>query len=277
MRSVLRIAVYIAAFIAGCMLATMMAVMFFKPELASDAGGLLHDPIAMVACWALATVLVLCPVWLAMRWLIAHRHAREISYVTESGKVSVSLVAIEEALTRAVENENCIKKAAVRLYEDRVKRQVIIETVVTLWETPNITERTRACQQLLRRRFAELMPEQSAVQVYFTVARVQQQRREERKAAPEAIAAATPQAVPATAPEQLSDIPSGDTIGLRSDSSVSTDSALAPESDLADPYNGALGSEDDLYVGPSYPVESDDDDSGEQAPLRRDSAAAKKN
>ena len=49
---------------------------------------------------------------------------------------------------------------------------------MTLWEVPNVTDRNRFCQRLLRRRFAELMPEQTAVQVNLTVHRLTMRRPE---------------------------------------------------------------------------------------------------
>jgi hypothetical protein len=115
-----------------------------------------------------------------VRWYQVWRRSREISYTTETGKISVNLIAVEEALTRAIEGEPDVKKATVRVFEDRVKRSIIIEAVVTLWEVANVTERNRFCQRLLRRRFAELMPEQTVVQVNLNVHRLNQRRNDER-------------------------------------------------------------------------------------------------
>jgi len=213
----------------------------------------LVSPEGRLTALSLAAGFTIAPLLLFMRWLQVHRRAREISYTTENGKVSVSLVAIEEALTRAVENETCVKSARLRLYEDRVKGKVVIEVALVFWEVPNVTERNRQCQAVLRRRFAELMPEQTTVQVNLNVSRIAQRRPENRKA----------DAKPATLTRKPEVDPFVGT-PLRPDEPRPTTPVpgrtLAPMPVLA----GKEG-EDDLYVGPSYPVPSDDeDDSGAQ-------------
>lgn len=111
---------------------------------------------------------------LVARWLTLRRYAREIGYQNEFGKVSVSLVAIEEALTRAIEGEAGVRRVSLSVYEDRVKRTVVIEPVLTLWEDINVTAVNHRCQEVLRARFAELMPERTQVQVNLTLHRLNQ-------------------------------------------------------------------------------------------------------
>lgn len=189
-----------------------------------------HTAVAVVG-----GLLMLLPLIQALRWWREWRRSREISYATENGRITVSLIAIEEALTRALEGESEVKRATVHVYEDRAKRAVIIEAKVTLWEVPNLTERNRFCQRLLRRRFAELMPEQTAVQVLITIYRIYQRKPETRPAGEPAPAAAV--AAPATA---------GST---KADSDV-----YLPD------FDDLPASEDDLYHGPAYPVMRDEED-----------------
>ena len=119
---------------------------------------------------------VLIPIALTLRWLAVRRFARELSYMTANGRVSVNLQAIEEALARAAVNGKGVKHIVVRVYEDRIRRQVIIQAVLTLWDENNITGATQRCQEILSQRFQELMPEQRSVQVQVSVNRLNQQR-----------------------------------------------------------------------------------------------------
>lgn len=191
-----------------------------------------HTAIAVVG-----GLLMLLPLLQILRWWREWRRSREISYATENGRITVSLIAIEEALTRALEGESEVKRATVHVFEDRAKRAVIIEAKVTLWEVPNLTERNRFCQRLLRRRFAELMPEQTAVQVLITIYRIYQRR-------PEAKPAGAPAAAAAVAA-----VPAGDSGSAKTDSDV-----YLPD------FDDLPASEDDLYHGPSYPVLRDEED-----------------
>lgn len=183
---------------------------------------------------SLAGALMLLPLFQVLRWWREWRRSREISYATENGKITVSLIAIEEALTRALEGESEVKRATVHVYEDRAKRAVIIEAKVTLWEVPNLTERNRFCQRLLRRRFAELMPEQTAVQVLITIHRIYPQRTDVKTTKSGESNRTKAAATPADA------------------NKIDTDVYLPDFDDM--PAN-----EDDLYHGPSYPVVQDDD------------------
>ncbi len=252
MRAALRILLCLLSLVLSAGLVTA----YVRPSAFELAVEHLRKPEGHWLMLSLATLMAVIPLGMAIGWWRAHRRAREISYTTDGGRVSVSLIAVEEALTRAVEGETCVKKAAVRVYEDRVKRQVIIDAVMTLWEVANVTERNRTCAQILRRRFNELMPEQTAVAVNLTVHRLTP-RRDDAKHATDAPAIAVP-AVASVAPvvergiseygeslEAGPTAPTGDDVAaLRSDPSLPPD---------------AIG-EDELYVGPSYPVDDDDDD-----------------
>ena len=120
----------------------------------------------------LAILQVLIPLALTFRWLSKRRFSCEISYMTSNGRVSVNLQAMEEALSRAVMNESQVKHAVVRIYEDRVRRMVMIQAVLTLWAEQNITATNQRCQDILAQRFSELMPEQRSVQVHLSVNRL---------------------------------------------------------------------------------------------------------
>jgi len=235
MRTALALTVYITAFALG--LLVIIANAF--PVLYDQAPIFLHSTAGYLTTSGVAAIFLLTPVALLLRWLRARRRSREISYTTELGRIAVSLIAIEEALTRAIEGEPEVKKATVRVFEDRMKRAVVIEAVVTLWEVANVTERNRFCQKLLRRRFAELMPEQTAVQVQLSIHRLNQRRVEQLPAVkPEVSAPATGLAAPAP-PRQLKleRLPTPEVGGVE-----------LPTGD------------DDLYVGPAYPVSKDDDE-----------------
>lgn len=214
----------------------------FRPSLLDEAVAYIRQPPGRFVAMGVAAIFLLGPLAIFLRWWQARRNAREISYTTETGRVSVNMIAVEEALTRAVENENFVKKAHVRLREDRSKRQVIIEAVMTLWEVPNVTERNLACQQILRRRFAELMPEKSAV-VNLSVHRLNQRREDHKKA---------------TEPPPPPPLP---TIEPTPPERVETNAATAElPQEVENLFGEPPTNEEDLYVGPSYPVEKDEEE-----------------
>ena len=255
MRATLRMILYLLAFaLGGCFLAY-----YIRPELFAH---VVHYEStyareARLLAAGLATILTLSPLSILLRWWQLHRRSREISYTTESGRVSVNLIAVEEALTRALENEDCVKKAHVRVYEERgVKRQVVIESAMTFWEVPNVTERNRQCQAILRRRFAELMPEQSSVQVNLNVHRITPRRHEAQKAQKAAPVVAAPEAEAAVATPPEGNPFAGTPLEAEG---AEYRRYQAPASESAAPAAAATTETDDLYVGPSYPVETEDE------------------
>ena len=240
-RLTLRIILYILTLALGGVLLAFN----LNPDLAVEAARLVATREGQWVSAGLAAFMFVSPLVTLLRWFQSIRRHREISYQTDGGKISVSLLAIEEALTRAIEGEVEVKKAHVRVFEDRVKRAVIIEAVVTLWEVPNVTDRNRFCQRLLRRRFAELMPEQNQVQVNLHLHRLTERRIETKT-----ISIKSPKS-PVTLPELPATEPE----------------AMEPgQGSGINPVAGAMTREPDeldLYVGPSYPVDHDDDDDDE--------------
>ena len=238
MRGVLRILLYVITILLGVFLAAVN----FRPELADMVASLAKTREGQWACGLASGTLLISPLVILLRWFQSIRRNREISYETDNGKISVNLMAIEEALTRAIEGEPEVKKAHVRVFEDRAKRSIIIDAVVTMWEVPNVTDRNRFCQRLLRRRFAELMPEQSQVDVNLHLHRLTERRLEPR---PAKAKDHSPQVDPLISPSGIGPGPSAP-------SAVS-------ESPVADALNREPD-ESELYMGPSYPVEDDDED-----------------
>ncbi len=251
MRLTLRLMLYLLAMAIGALLVANNVY----PWLADLGAQYLKRDEGMLMSSGVATILLITPLGLFLRWLQVNRRAREISYVTEAGRISVNLVAIEEALTRAVEGEPEVKKAHVKVFEDRVRRSIIIDAALTMWEVPNVTDRNRFCQRLLRRRFAELMPEQTAVEVNLNVHRLNVRRPDPRPAEATSVAAAPIAATP-IAPDLGSSALRKAANGVGTSTDTFAELAIAP--------NPAQPSEDDLYVGPSYPVMKDDDEEGSQ-------------
>lgn len=236
MRAFLRWFVFAVGFTAGCALALVMV----WPDALELASRLLHENATIrLAAAIIASLVLVSPLLMLLRWLQALRRSREISYTTDNGRISVNLIAIEEALTRAVEGEPEIKKARVSVYEDRVKRAIVIDAVVTLWEVANVTERNLFCQRLLRRRFAELMPERSDVQVNLAVHRL--------TIRPPPKGAGSISSAGQVPPPPVEPTPLG-----------------VPKLPTREPEHLPLSAEhqdeDDLYVGPTYPVGKDDED-----------------
>jgi hypothetical protein len=245
MRSVMSILLHLTAFVVG----GLAIAGYLTPEFGQLLGAFLHQPNSDLVVMAIAGIFVICPLIILLRWWQVFRRARDISYSTENGKISVSLIAIEEALTRAIEGESEVKKATVRVFEDRVKRSIVIEAVVTLWEVSNVTERNRFCQRLLRRRFAELMPEQTVVQVNLTVHRLNQRRVEVRATRVGGVAHLEGGAEP---------------VSSSAHEAVNAGRSAAPAAFHASPPPDAVyaTSDEDLYVGPTYPVLRDDEEEG---------------
>ncbi|MDA3960508.1 MAG: hypothetical protein PF961_06940, partial [Planctomycetota bacterium] len=162
MQTSLRFLLYFAAAVAGSFLITSAFAPDYTARLIDDYQMRLAETGGRIASGVVGVVLVMVPVLILLRWYASRRYAREISYTTEQGRVAVSLIAIEEALTRAIEQEEVVRKVQVRVFEDRVRKMVVIEAALTLWDDGDISGVNRRCQQLMRVRFAELMPEQTA-------------------------------------------------------------------------------------------------------------------
>lgn len=244
MRQILRSILYLWSVAMGI----WCALTVYWPELIGHTFRFIASPEGRIASGVVAVLLLSSPFLILMRWIQAMRRNREISYATDGGAISVSLIAIEEALTRAVEGEAEVKKAHVRVFEDRVRRTVVVEAVVTMWEVPNVTDRNRFLQKLLRRRFAELMPEQSTVEVNLHLHRMTERRPEQKPAAVHPAAVAEPELGTG----------SGSGIGAPPGVRRPATEELDPPAHEANP--GQEPREEDLFVGPAYPVPSEDDD-----------------
>lgn len=236
-------------FVIGIALGGLLAAFTLWPEVVEPVMlWLRDDPVGQITASSMAGVLLSSPLLWLLRWLQAMRRSREISYATDNGRISVNLVAIEEALTRAIEGEAEIRKARVSVYEDRVKRGIVIDAVVTLWEVPNVTERNLFCQRLLRRRFAELMPERSDVSVNLAVHRLTVRPPSKGN---------VPAPTPAPQPALAAPAPAAADPYERSPLGVAKLPLREPE---RLPRSAEPQDDDDLYVGPSYPVTRDEED-----------------
>lgn len=228
------------AFVIGIALGGLLATFTLWPETVEPVMLWLRDDmVGRLTASGMAGVLLSSPlVWL-LRWLQAMRRSREVSYTTDNGRISVNLVAIEEALTRAIEGEPEIRKARVSVYEDRVKRGIVVDAVVTLWEVANVTERNLFCQRLLRRRFAELMPERTDVSVNLAVHRL------------------------TVRPPGNAKLPAPNAV-LKADEPFERSPLGVPKLPVRQaehlPLSAEPKDEDDLYVGPAYPVTREDED-----------------
>jgi hypothetical protein len=251
----------------------------------------LQEPGGRVASGLLGAVLALIPLAMLLRWYASRRYAREISYATEAGRVAVSLIAIEEALTRAVEQEPVVRKVQIRVYEDRVRRAIVIEAALTLWDDGDVSGVNRRCQHLMRERFGELMPDETAVQVHLTVHRLSHRRNDDepRERHPRERSTRetetlrrqseaedrTPLRVPLpglTATHGgVDNLAGAELLRSRRESRGAAGERVPAENQAPEPQPAEAAPEvdededyDDLYVGPSYPVDDDEDDSGSQ-------------
>ena len=166
MLGLLALIVGVAAIIAGVM-----------PDLAADhllgvAEALINHGGYQAGFIATGIVVALLPIVALVKWYASRRYGRDLTYNTDHGQVSVSLQAIEEALTRVVEKQPSVRRVTVRCREDRIRRVLIAEVALALWEDEDVTGQNRRYQDLLRQRLSELMPEQDSVQVHLLVHRL---------------------------------------------------------------------------------------------------------
>lgn len=117
-------------------------------------------------------LLMLIPLAVVARWYAARRYGRDLTYRNDHGAVSVSLQAVEEALNRLIERQPSVRRVTVRCRDDRVRRALVIEVALTLWDDEDVTGQNRRYQDLLRQRLAELMPDQDSVQIMLHVAKL---------------------------------------------------------------------------------------------------------
>lgn len=288
----MRILVYLLALCAGAVLITMAIAPTVITAPVGDFLIYAQGTAGRITTGGAGALFVLMPIGLSLRWYASRRYAREISYQTENGQVSVSLQAIEEALARAVEADEAVRKVSLKVYDDRVKRQIGILCTLNLWDDGDVTGINRRCQQQIRERFGELMPEQAAVNIHISVHRltprpaevpmVDAEKVDTGEIAGEAKPAQRPLLPGLAATQGQIDNQAGaallrrrkqSTDGLDSDV-VEPEPEAETEAVTADPEADPPGSDIDfeaiddededpmanLYVGPQYTVEPDEDD-----------------
>ena len=113
MRSVLGFMLHVTALLVG----GLATAAWLEPVFADVLIAFLRTANGVIVATAVVTIFVLCPFGAILHWWRVFRRSREISYSTDAGRISVSLIAIEEALTRAIEGESDVKKAIVPLVE----------------------------------------------------------------------------------------------------------------------------------------------------------------
>lgn len=176
MHALLRFVVYFLCFSVGC---AIVLTCIFRESLMLNLLSYLQGVQAGQGIWTLlclGLLQILIPLALTTRWLAVRRFTREISYNTANGRVSVNLQAVEEALSRAALNVTGVKHIVIRIYEDRIRRQVIIQAVLTLWDDNDIPSTTQRTQDVLHKRFLELMPGQRSVLVQLSINKLNEQR-----------------------------------------------------------------------------------------------------
>ena len=90
-------------------------------------------------------------------WAVSRRYAKTLKYRVAGDKVTVSLQAVEEALSRALENDPAVRTATVRVLANRWRRRVDVEAALVLYEDSDLSVVDGRCPQLLRARFKEVM------------------------------------------------------------------------------------------------------------------------
>ena len=93
MRAALRMMMYLSCMVIGAMLVMTL----FRPSVIDVVAMFLQTYSGRLVASGLAIILLLSPLAILLRWWQVMRRAREISYQTENGRISVSLQAIEEA------------------------------------------------------------------------------------------------------------------------------------------------------------------------------------
>jgi len=264
-QAVARLVLYLCC----CGLGALLAIWAAAPDLAerslTEVVERYREAEGRIVSAAIAAAIAFAAVFLVVRWWRERRYGREISYVNEHGRVSVSLLAIEEALTRAVGNEPGVRKVQCRVYEDRVKRLIVIDCVLTMWEQNNVSATNRSCQDVLRRRFAELMPEETSVQVNLTVHRLNH-RDETQENAPGEVGTRAIEVPERTLTPGLAltgggvGRDAGKDLLERTRKATAEEEGWQPTPDQPPPEPEPEDEEDSLYAGPAYPVDGDDDE-----------------
>ena len=90
-------------------------------------------------------------------WSLSRRYAKTIRYRVGADQVTVSLQAVEEALSRALEIDADVRTATVRILSNRWLRRIEVACALVLYEDTDVSVTDSRCQQLLRARFKEVM------------------------------------------------------------------------------------------------------------------------
>ena len=120
---------------------------------------------SLLACMGVI-LLAIVPAQLLV-WSLSRRFAKTVRYRVGSDQVTVSLQAVEEALSRTLEIDPAVRTATVRILANRWRRRIEVATALVLYEDSDVSVADQRCQQLLRSRFKEVMS--GAKRVTFTL------------------------------------------------------------------------------------------------------------
>jgi hypothetical protein len=131
--------------------------------------------VTQVGRWSLAAtgliLLAIVPAEIFV-WAIRRRYAKTLMYRVGGDRVTVSLQAVEEALSRALENDASVRTATIRLLANRWRRRVEVACALVLYEDSDVSVVDTRCQQLLRARFKEVMSGVKRVQFSLHIDRL---------------------------------------------------------------------------------------------------------
>jgi hypothetical protein len=118
-----------------------------------------ENPTGGLVLFLIALITVLLNVsYMIFRHLYGYPMRTHIPVRGTDPSVTVSLFALREALTRALQHEPEVHSVDVELKHDRAKRRITqVMARGTVWDGPDILQTTLKMQQVLRRRFREIV------------------------------------------------------------------------------------------------------------------------
>ena len=147
-------------------------------------GEIIRSPYATAALGVLIFAIMLAAPYTLLRLISARYYRKNISIGDEKGTTVVSLPSIEAILQRTLEAEEDIRSAHVNLWVTKKKKEPLAcEITINLYEQENITTRTTALREIIKKKFS------SVLQLEYTINPVMTIKFTAKSAAKEAAAA----------------------------------------------------------------------------------------
>jgi hypothetical protein len=121
---------------------------------------ILEHPFQTVVTSGLAGLILLVLAYLMFRsGLSTMKRRKEVHYANAIGEIAIALSAIEDALSRLLDDADVVRAHEVIISDAPNEKRLRVTARLHMWEVSDLPSRVADIQQDLKRRFEEIMPD----------------------------------------------------------------------------------------------------------------------